>query len=364
MKKILIVEDEADVRNNLKDLFESESYQVLTAKDGHEGHIKALEEMPDLILSDIKMPRVDGLELFKRLQKNHELKNTPFVFLTAKVEMSDVREGMSLGADDYLTKPFNLDEVLKVVKVRLEKRDNYLDELEQLRESLLRTVPHELRTPLIGIIGFSELIEDDLENLSQEEIRQMINKIKKSGKRLHRRIEKFLAYAELLSYEAKKENLPETNEQIIEVDQRVVSYRLKQTIEDFSRENDVHVQLEKGNVIISERYYDLIIREVVENALKFSSRGSKVTVIGEKEGAYYTFKISDCGCGMVNTTIKEIHALKQFAEDKYMVEGVGLGLALVQKVIKVYGGYLKLHTKLNTSTTVEFGIPLVNTKTT
>ncbi|MDP2036915.1 MAG: response regulator [Ignavibacteria bacterium] len=359
MKKILIVEDEFDVRVNLQDLLESESYEVVTAKDGKEGYNKAIEELPDLIISDIKMPYVDGFELYKKLQTNANTNQIPFIFLTAKVEMSDFREGMSLGADDYLIKPFRINDVLKAIEVRLKKRENFVEELEQLRESLLRKVPHELRTPLVGIIGFSELIVDDLENLTKDEIREMITKIKKSGKRLQRRIEKFLAYAELTSSETKQQTLPDMQNPKTEIDPHIVAYKLKPTIEDFDRKNDVEFKIDKGKVQISERYYDMILKELVENALKFSPRGAHVNITGEKNGKYYTTKVKDTGCGIAETSIKEIHALKQFSDEKYLKEGVGLGLALVQKILKIDGGYLNLESKLNESTVVEFGVPLI-----
>lgn len=92
-EKILIVEDEFDVRANLQDLLESESYEVVTAKDGKEGYNKAVEELPDLIISDIKMPYADGSELYKKLQTNANTNQIPFIFLTAEVEMSDFRKG-------------------------------------------------------------------------------------------------------------------------------------------------------------------------------------------------------------------------------------------------------------------------------
>lgn len=360
MKKILIVEDEFDVRVNLQDLLESESYEVIAAKDGKEGYNKAIEELPDLIISDIKMPYVDGFELYKKLQANANTNQIPFIFLTAKVEMSDFREGMSLGADDYLIKPFKINDVLKAIEVRLKKRENFVEELEQLRESLLRKVPHELRTPLVGIIGFSELIVDDLENLSKNEIREMIVKIKKSGKRLQRRIEKFLAYAELISSETKQQTLPDMQNPKTEIDPRIIAYKLKPTIDDFDRKNDVEINVDKCNVKISERYYDMILKELVENALKFSARGSHINISGKKNGKYFITKVKDNGCGMADTSIKEIQALKQFADEKYLKEGVGMGLALVQKILKMDGGYLKLESKLNESTLVEFGVPLAN----
>lgn len=357
MKKILIVEDEQDVRLNLQDLLEAESYHVVTANDGLAGYNIAIEEEPDLVISDIKMANMDGYSLYKRLKNNSATSTIPFIFLTAKVEMSDLRTGMNLGADDYLTKPFKIEDVLTVVETRLRKKESFVKELEQLRESLLRRVPHELRTPLVGIIGFSQLIEDDFDNLTQVEVRDMINKIKKSGRRLHRRIEKFLCYAELISKGANEPVNNNGNESLFELDTRLIEHRITAVIEDFDRKEDVSIKFAKAHIKVSERYYEMIIRELVENALKFSSRGSKVVVTGEKRKNSYITKVEDFGCGIADASIKEIKVLKQFADEKYLKEGVGMGLALVQKIVKACGGYLKIESELNKSTTVEFGLP-------
>lgn len=359
MKKILIVEDEQDVRLNLQDLLESESYQVITANDGLDGFAKAIEEKPDLIISDIKMPRMDGYEFYKQLQQNSNTINIPFIFLSARVEMSDLREGMKLGADDYLTKPFKIEEVIAAVETRLRKRDSFVLELEKLKESLLHRVPHELRTPLIGIIGFSELIEEDFNNFTSEEVKEMISRIKNSGKRLHRRIEKFLNYAELISAETKKLNEPDLMKPIFDLDSRLVLHNLQPILEDFGRFSDVQVKFANAQLHISERYFEIIIRELLENALKFSLRGTKISVNGEKDRVYYIIRVEDHGCGMSDISVKDINAFNQFSEEIYSKEGVGLGLALVQKIVNASGGYLTLKSKLNESTIVEVGLQFI-----
>jgi len=101
MKKILIVEDELDVRANIKELLDSEEYTTFTAQDGQEGFELAMQENPDMILSDIKMPKVNGIQMLQLLQKENSFKNIPFLFLSAKVDLADIRQGMSSGADDY-----------------------------------------------------------------------------------------------------------------------------------------------------------------------------------------------------------------------------------------------------------------------
>jgi CRP-like cAMP-binding protein len=136
-KKILIIEDQLEVRENIEELLELSNYEPITAENGKVGIKKALEVKPDLILCDIMMPEMDGYEVLYLLGKNPDVANIPFIFLTAKSEQTDFRKGMNLGADDYITKPFEEIELLNAVERRLNKYEQLLahDNLEQFVES-------------------------------------------------------------------------------------------------------------------------------------------------------------------------------------------------------------------------------------
>lgn len=123
MKTVLLIEDNKDVRETTADIIELANYNIITAEDGKEGITKALQHIPDIILCDIMMPGLSGYEVFHVLNKNSKTASIPFVFLTAKAEKADVRKGMNLGADDYLTKPFEEHELLDAISSRLRKKD-------------------------------------------------------------------------------------------------------------------------------------------------------------------------------------------------------------------------------------------------
>ena len=123
MKKILVIEDQSDVRENIAELLEISGFEVLTAEDGAVGVDMALEHKPDLILCDVMMPRLDGFTVLNILSKRPETSDVPFIFLTAKTEKEDIRKGMNLGADDYITKPFSKEELIQAVTTRLAKAD-------------------------------------------------------------------------------------------------------------------------------------------------------------------------------------------------------------------------------------------------
>ena len=122
-KRLLVVEDNQDIRENIVEILELAGYEVFDAENGKVGLEKALELRPDLILCDVMMPVLDGFGMLKILQKNTSLNSVPLIFLTAKAEKTDFRKGMGLGADDYLTKPFDDTELLEVVEMRLTKSE-------------------------------------------------------------------------------------------------------------------------------------------------------------------------------------------------------------------------------------------------
>jgi DNA-binding NarL/FixJ family response regulator len=123
MKKILIIEDEPEMRRNLATVLRLEKYQTITAEHGRAGVEIAKQEVPDLILCDVMMPGLDGFGVLQALREDERLALVPFVFLTAKGEKEDLRSGMNLGADDYLTKPVGKSDLLKTIEARLQRSE-------------------------------------------------------------------------------------------------------------------------------------------------------------------------------------------------------------------------------------------------
>lgn len=140
MKKILIIEDNPEVRENISEILELAGYEVITAENGKTGVELAQRELPNLIVCDIMMPELDGFGVLHILGKKSETAFIPFIFLTAKTEKSDIRKGMTLGADDYLTKPFDDLDLLNAVEARIRKSDFQKATYEQSSEGLNRFI--------------------------------------------------------------------------------------------------------------------------------------------------------------------------------------------------------------------------------
>ncbi len=190
MSKILIIEDEKNIRETIKEILDLNDYQTTTAENGLIGVAKALQLRPDLIICDVMMPEMDGFETLRNIRAINEISQTPFIFLTAKTENRDLREGMNSGADDFLNKPFNTQELLQVISLRIKKsnqaKEVYSEEISGLKEEVLNLQnsinnlsynnSHMLRAPLLKVLGLiNYLIEESEEksNLNNEVLKML-----------------------------------------------------------------------------------------------------------------------------------------------------------------------------------------------
>jgi DNA-binding response OmpR family regulator len=188
MNKILLVEDE-DLREAVKAILLIKNYQVIEAAGGKEALEKIKENMPDLVLSDIMMPGMNGIDFFKEFKLMPGSYLIPFIFISARTAHEDIRSAMNLGADDYITKPFTAKELLDAVENKLAKRKVFQ---QNLFEVIARKIPHELRTPLVASLGYTEIIMDQIGELSNEELFELLSNIKSSNQRLHKVIEELM----------------------------------------------------------------------------------------------------------------------------------------------------------------------------
>lgn len=164
MKKILVIEDESPVRANIVELLEFEDFEVVSAENGFLGALWAQEHLPDLIICDVMMPEINGHEVLQALQQDPMTATIPFIFLTAMTDKADIRHGMELGADDYLTKPFSAEELLGAIATRLAKHETVVQQYNQehQRTAALQQQVHELEQ---YVDSKDELLENFQQNL-------------------------------------------------------------------------------------------------------------------------------------------------------------------------------------------------------
>jgi len=179
LKRILVIDDVEIIRESVQDILEIHDYIVDTAEDGIQGLDKAEKHKPDLIICDVDMPKMNGYQVLERVKENPDLAMVPFIFLTAKTQQYEVREGMDLGADDYISKPFDHMDLINSVEARFRKKSmidsDVKSQINEIKLKLATTLPHEFKTPLNGIIGPSQLLIDGFEDFSGEELKEFRN---------------------------------------------------------------------------------------------------------------------------------------------------------------------------------------------
>jgi len=361
MTKILIVEDEKDILDNLKKILSFEGFETIGASDGILGLEAARREQPDLIVCDIMMPGLDGYQLAAELKKEDSTSVIPFIFLSARADRSDIRRGMESGADDYLTKPFNKSVLLSAINTRLEKsninRKVSETKLSELRRSITQSMPHEMMTPLSNIIGYSDLILMSGETLSKSEIIDMVGEIKKSGGRLHRLIDNFLLYSEL---EVSLSD-PELKTRITSGKMAGVKDFLYKTIMEkavsAARESDVQLELNEGELNISLANLKKIMEELLNNAFAYSKRDTPVRVSNYIKDSNFVVRVANEGRGMTPEQLARVGAYIQFERKFYEQQGVGLGLSIVKRITELHGGCFTIESGENMTTAVTVMLP-------
>lgn len=360
-KTILIIEDETDIRMDLAKALELSGYNALQAINGVQGLAMAREHFPDLVISDIMMPELDGYGVLQELQKSPKTNTIPFIFLSAKSSRGDVRDGMNLGADDYITKPFDIDELITAVSKRLDKRTvaetKYNQKFEALSDNLRRSMPHEIRTPLNIILGLSEFLRKNYDYTNHKDAMEMLMNINDAGKRLQRLFENYMFYANLEVNAANPAELALMRSKKTMLVEFTIKDIVMYMAGNAGRTNDIQLDLEDGAVSMSEVFFTKLIEETIDNAFKFSERGQPVKILTNNWRNLYMIHITDYGRGMTKDHINNIGAYIQFERKVFEQQGSGLGLTIVSRIASLHGGDISVESEPGIYTTVTIKIP-------
>ncbi|MEA5618992.1 response regulator [Cronbergia sp. UHCC 0137] len=362
MKTILIIEDEDQIRDNIREILDLSDFNTLVAENGLEGLELAKDKRPDLILCDLMMPELDGYSVLTKLRQNSSTATIPLIFLTARSERSDLRRGMELGADDYITKPFHPDELLKSIAARLDKQSIAEQETQQklntLSNCISLSLPHEINTPLNHIIGFSNLLIEDGGMLSNAEKLEMLEFIHQASLRLHRLTINFLLYAELELLASNPAKIAALRNSLTKNDVKLDIENVAVKIaKDTNRYTDLSIEISDAIVRCEPDRMRKIAEEIIDNAFKFSLPNTPIKIIGNSRNNSFYLYVIDYGRGMNNEQIANIGAYMQFERKMYEQQGSGLGLLIAKRLVEIHGGEFSIESIPEKQTIIRIVLP-------
>jgi signal transduction histidine kinase len=362
MARILVVEDEAEIRDDIADALRYGGHETVEAGNGRDALSTLLREPPDIVISDINMPIMDGRQFLETLRREHpEHDGIPFLFLSAFAERNDVIAGKKLGADDYLTKPVDHELLLETVNtrlrqvVRLDKKKQ--EELDGLRQSILHVLPHELRTPLNGILGFAELIKMELANTeTKAEVIDYTDGIIDSARRLHGLVENVLDLVAVTT----GSRFP----QIRELSLASLLESCVQTRQRRAAEAGVEISLDLPADLAPVRSDEVFLRkaviELITNAVKFTDAGGRVVLtVKDRDDGSIVIGVNDTGRGIDPAKLSKIGVAFQQGGDweSHGTGGLGIGLSLARAFVETLGGRVQLTSQVRVGTLAEIVLP-------
>lgn len=335
--KILIIDDEAAIRAALRETLELNGHQVLAASDGEQG-IRLAAQAPDFVLCDICMPGMDGYSVLEAIQRLPQGREVPFIFLTARTDRADYRRGMALGADDYLTKPFTVRELLEAIAARVQRQRPLRERIEQLVASRRREAEadwsHELLTPLNAVIGGLDLIEMDGATVSPAELKDLLKIIRSGAERQWRLSRKLVRYHDL--------QRPKSDARAAAAGpcraESALAAAVKRVGHETNRAADIRVTSDAATIGLPEPVLADGLAELIENACNFSRPGQRVTITGTSDRGCYRIEVLDEGEGMAMAERERISDFVQFDRERRGQQGLGLGLAIARLTAEYCGG--------------------------
>jgi signal transduction histidine kinase len=351
-RSLLLVEDDAEMRRFLTSILRGH-YHVVEAADGAQGLLLAQSERPALIVSDVMMPVMSGLEMLQRLRGAPETADIPVILLTARQEVEARVSGLAVGANDYLGKPFSSRELLARIDVQLRLRDAAVRAAQNERLAatgmLTSGFAHEVRNPLNGLINALAPLRESLEAGGDPTVAQeMLALIEDCGERIHH-----LAEALLQFVRSGERNGALDLGELLDSTLHMLGWKLTPDIE-VERRYDFRGPLEGDSGELNQVWTNLL-----DNALRAMNGRGRLILSTTREGCEAVVRIRDTGEGIAPEVLRRL--FEPFFSTRPAGQGTGLGLALSRRILHRYGGRISLRSEPGQGTECEVRLPLSRT---
>ena len=349
MTKILIVDDNIDTVELLRKRFRAEGYDTDEAYDGDDGLKKVRDYGPELIILDVMMPTIDGYEVCKKLKGDENTKDIPVLMLTAKGRVPDKVKGLNVGAEGYITKPFDFKEVLARVRSILAQRVESTKRAEREKSAALDhfvdEVSHEVRNPLVAIGGFSRRLRDNLPEGSRN--RRYVDIILQNVEVLEKMVHELIALKNATLCYTEPSNLNEITMNALSLYKHEIEKKYIKLVTQFM-DNPPMISADQENITMA-------IANFVENSIEAMDGEKRVLSIStDVNEGYFEIRVADTGKGIAKDTLKNIY--DPFYTSKTYGPGVGLTFAL--KTIQSHQGMISVESVLNEGTAFIIRLPI------
>lgn len=362
--KILIVDDVVSNVLLLKILLTNEKFQVCTANNGTTCIEQAKKEHPDLILLDVMMPDISGFDTAVILKKDDETKDIPIIFLTALNTPADLVHGFKVGASDFLTKPFNKEELvmrvmqqisLVAAKRIIEQQNAELRATLSNRDKMYSVIAHDLRSPMASIrMVLNLVVASTSPELVGPELYELLDKANKESEDVHDLLDNLLKWT--------KSQTGRLNVVIQDLDLNDIIPGVVEIFEMIAQTKRIKLDLQMGDtplvVTADNDMLKTVVRNFLSNAIKFSPEDSSIEIIMTKEGDFAKVSVRDHGVGIAAERLGSIFHKGETTDGTGGEEGSGLGLQLCQDFARKIGGDCTVESVEGEGSTFSVLIPL------
>ncbi len=332
---VLVVDDEHANQFLLEGLLNAHDYDTLTASDGEECLEILKTTQPDLILLDIMMPRMTGVEVLKLLMQSEEWQHIPVLMVSAKTTTADIKESLEIGAIDYIKKPFDELELLSRVKVglRLKFKEDHLREMIKQRDDFVRIISHDLRSPFIAINGLAELLlkADNLSEKQKESLNYIIESVEFSNDYFNKLLSWTMLDSEDLKLSIADKNMAELIDGVFRVFDNKAQDKEIQMINEIDNQLVIKVDI---------TFFHQVIANLISNAIKFSQPKGMVKCSSMQDDTGLKLIVSDHGIGIPDELTQQDLFQDDFRKSRKGTKGekgTGIGLSICKKILDAHG---------------------------
>ncbi len=350
---VLVVDDNENNRDILSRRLKRQKYSVAVAENGLEALEIVERQKFDLIILDIMMPGISGLEVLRRLRKTYSVADLPIIIATARDQSEDIVTALELGANDYITKPLDFPVALARIQTQLEVK-----QLSELKDEFIRMASHDLKNPLAIVLGLVRIIEKRVPpgQVMTSDAHELLSKITKRALEMQGIIEDFLDFHALqdgrLSLVKVRTNLNEIAQEVVESNR------------DYANAKGIHLSLnmdaELPHANADADRVMQVVRNLISNALKFSPHGSAATVTTRSEDSHVVLEVSDTGPGLTTEDLDKVFTKYARLSNKPTggEKSSGLGLAICKQMIDLHGGEIGVRNNPEKGSSFWFKLPV------